>query len=138
MKGTVFCDGGALGNPGPGGSGTVLYDEQGREVATDQVYLGPTTNNLAEYHGLLLGLNLARKYGVDHIHIKMDSELVVRQVQGRYKVKHPGLLPLWREVMEKLGRFSGWDVTHVPREENRVADQLVREIVRRHAGASGR
>jgi len=134
MVATLFCDGGARGNPGPAGAAAVLYDAQGAELDCRQAYLGAATNNVAEYQGLLMGLAMARDHGVARLEVRMDSELIVRQLRGEYKVRHPGLLPLWQKALQLLRSFTAWNVEHVPREQNKRADRLVNEAIDR-AGA---
>ncbi len=130
-RGHLFCDGGARGNPGPAGAGAVLYDDQGRELASRGKYIGSATNNVAEYWGVVLGLALARGQGLKSIHLNLDSELVVRQLKGEYRVRHPGLQPLWREVKKQLCDFDYWEACHIPRNKNTVADRLVNEAIDR-------
>jgi len=129
--GRLFCDGGARGNPGPAGCGAVLYDGEGRMLEQRGEYLGRATNNVAEYRGLLLGLSLARAHGVQSLDVSLDSELIVRQINGQYKVRHPELRTLWDEVMRELRGFASWKVGHVRREQNAVADRLVNEAIDR-------
>lgn len=124
----LYCDGGARGNPGPAGAGAVLLiDEQ--VVDKTGKYLGRATNNSAEYQGLLLGLELARGHQVQNLAIYLDSELIVKQILGTYKVKHAGLLPLWQAVKKELGRFNNWSIKHVPRSMNKLADQMVNQAI---------
>ena len=120
----LFTDGASRGNPGQAGAGAVLLGENGEELAACSTYLGTCTNNVAEYRALLLGLTEARRLGCAELAISLDSELIVRQIQGRYKVKHEALLPLYTQVREQLARFDRWTITHVPRSENARADQL--------------
>jgi len=133
----LYCDGGARGNPGPAGAGAVLVAPQGKILGTRSRFLGAATNNVAEYRGVLLGLELARSHGVRRICLCLDSELVVRQLTGQYRVRHPELRRLWTAVHQELKHFSGWEAVHVPRRENRQADRLVNEAVERHATVSG-
>lgn len=128
---TLFADGGSRGNPGPAGAGAVLYDAQGREMAAISRYLGQATNNVAEYTALNLGLAEARRLGASEITVKMDSELVVRQLQGSYKVKAPGLKPLYNEARRLLQGFRRATVAHVRRELNRRADELANQAMDR-------
>ncbi|MBN1595060.1 ribonuclease HI family protein [candidate division FCPU426 bacterium] len=137
MTGYVFCDGGARGNPGPAAAAAVLFDPRQRRLDQTQKYLGITTNNVAEYEGLLLGLGLAQAHGVRNIHLRLDSELVVRQLLGEYKVKHPALRPLWQKAQTLLKAFAGREIRHVPREENSAADRLVNESLDRHVRGGG-
>lgn len=125
----LHTDGAARGNPGPAGAGAVLYDATGEEIATVVQYLGETTNNQAEYQALLLGLDKAIELKIESIEIKMDSELIVRQIQGLYKVKHEGLRPLYLAVMEKLKQFKAFKISHVRRELNKRADELSNEAI---------
>jgi ribonuclease HI len=120
----LFSDGAARGNPGPAGAGAVLMDAEGRVVARLGRFLGIQTNNYAEYMGLLLGLRHARSLGVKELEVLADSELLIRQLQGRYQVKSPTLRPLYEEAKGLLKQFSRVKLTHVPREQNKVADEM--------------
>jgi ribonuclease HI len=132
VKVIVHVDGGARGNPGPAAGAAVLRSDDGELLSMDSELLGVTTNNVAEYRGLLLGLDLARQHGVQELAIRLDSELIVRQLTGEYRVKAPELKVLWAEAQRRLGRFSRWDVAHVPREANAEADRLVNRSIDRH------
>lgn len=121
---TLHTDGGSRGNPGPAGAGAVIYDGQDREVAALSRYLGRTTNNVAEYQALLLGLAEAKKLGAAELTVKMDSELIVRQLSGQYRVKAPGLKPLYAEAKQLLRSFASVNIQHVRREFNKRADEL--------------
>jgi ribonuclease HI len=132
VKATLYADGGSRGNPGPAASGAVLYDENGdvlREIGT---YLGVTTNNVAEWTALLEGLRAALSVGVDELRVRLDSELVVKQLSGAYRVKHPGLIPLYNEAKQLLRRFAEVEVRHVRRAENAAADALVNSVLDAH------
>ena len=132
VRATLFADGGSRGNPGPAASGAVLYDEGGdvlREIGT---FLGVTTNNVAEWTALVEGLKAAAELGVDELDVRMDSELVVKQLNGEYRVKHPGLIPLHAQAKGLLRRFGRVDVRHVPRKENAAADALVNQVLDAH------
>ncbi len=134
MKVTIFADGGSRGNPGPAASGAVLTDEQGdvlREVGT---FLGVTTNNVAEWTGLITGLEAALDLGATDVTVRLDSELVVKQLSGQYRVKHPGLVPLHAKAKTLLRRFERTDVGHVPRKQNAAADALVNQTLDAHRG----
>jgi ribonuclease HI len=120
----IHIDGGSRGNPGDAGYGVYVQDGEGAEVARLYGYLGVATNNVAEYQGLINGLRFALEQGARRVHVYSDSELVVRQIEGRYKVKHPSMVPLFREASALLGRFTRWTMTHVPREQNKEADKL--------------
>ena len=121
----LHADGASLGNPGAGGAGAVIYDDQGRVAAEITQPLGPAvTNNEAEYQALRLGLARLKDLGARKIRIRLDSELAVRQVKGEYQVKSPRLAGLFREVMGLLAGFEVYDIAHVRRELNRAADAL--------------
>lgn len=120
----LFTDGASRGNPGQAGAGAVLYDGDSLELAAKSVYLGTCTNNVAEYKALLIGLQEALRLGCTELTIALDSELIVRQLQGRYKVKNETLLLLFNEVREHLARLGKWSIVHVPRAQNARADQL--------------
>jgi ribonuclease HI len=121
----VHVDGGARGNPGPAAIGVVTSTPDGEVVDELAEPIGEATNNVAEYRALLRGLERARELGATEVEVVNDSELVARQVQGAYKVKHPGLRPLYDQAMEALRGFERWSVRSVPRDQNAHADQLV-------------
>lgn len=125
----LYTDGGARGNPGPAGIGAVIKNPQGLTIATFKQAIGEATNNVAEYRALLLGLSQAAHLGAAEVAVHMDSELVVRQMLGRYKIKEPALKALAGEVLKLMKRFSQVSFTHVPREQNRDADRLVNEAI---------
>jgi ribonuclease HI len=132
VKATMFADGGSRGNPGPAASGAVLFDEAGavlREVGT---FLGVATNNVAEWTGLLTGLEAALELGVDDLTVRLDSELVVKQISGAYRVKNEGLIPLHAKAKVLLRKFAHVDVKHVPRKQNAAADALVNQVLDAH------
>jgi ribonuclease HI len=122
-------DGGARGNPGPAGVGVVLTDDSGRELDRANAYIGETTNNVAEYRALLLGLDRARALGVKDLEIVNDSELVARQLTGEYRVKKEDLRLLHGQALQALGAFDRWSIRSVPRAKNEVADELVNEAI---------
>jgi ribonuclease HI len=124
---TVYSDGASRGNPGPAGYGAWVRNEETGDVAELSGYLGIATNNVAEYHGLLAGLRFALDHGGGSVLVRADSELLVRQLRGEYRVRHPGLVPLYREALRLLGQFDRWTAEHVPREENRQADRLANQ-----------
>lgn len=126
---TLFADGGARGNPGPAGSGAVLLDEGGTVIAELSRFLGHATNNVAEYTGLIIGLEEALRRGVDELDVRMDSLLVVQQMKGIWRIKHPGLKPLALRAGELLARFPKRTVEHVPREQNGLADAMVNRAI---------
>ncbi|MDD3926185.1 MAG: ribonuclease HI family protein, partial [bacterium] len=125
----LYTDGGARGNPGPAGIGFVLLDSDDNSLAEEGRYIGEATNNVAEYRALLLGLEWALAMGIDKLSVYADSELMVRQLKGEYKVKNDGLIPLYQEAMRSARRFSSISFTHIPRAKNRRADKLVNRAV---------
>jgi ribonuclease HI len=125
MKVIVHVDGGARGNPGPAAAACVLSTPDGGVLAERAELLGTATNNVAEYRALLLGLECARELGATEVEVIGDSELIAKQVQGLYKVKHEAMRPLHRQALESLGRFDGWSIRTVPRAQNARADALV-------------
>lgn len=131
----VHVDGGARGNPGPAGVAAVVTAPDGALLAERGDYIGEATNNVAEYRAVLLGLELARELGAREVELVNDSELVARQIGGQYKVKHPGLRPLFAETMRQLREFDRWSVRNVRREANERADQLVNEALDAAPGA---
>jgi ribonuclease HI len=121
----IHTDGAARGNPGPAGAGAVLRDAgDGSLVAEIATFLGIRTNNYAEWIAVQLALDEALVQGATHVDLRLDSELVARQISGRYRVKHPDLKPIHARVMAQLGRLAGYTVGHVPRELNKEADRL--------------
>jgi probable phosphoglycerate mutase len=120
----VYADGAARGNPGPAGAGAVLLDEDGRVVAELARPLGRATNNVAEYNGLILGLEEAKRRGATSVDVRMDSMLVVQQMRGLWRIKHPGLKPLALRAGALLGSFPEREIRHIPRDENSLADVL--------------
>ena len=125
-------DGGSRGNPGPAGAGAVLFDPAGEKKGEVSRYLGETTNNVAEYQALLLGLKMALDLGVKNLEIFADSQLVVQQLKGAYQVKTPHLLPLWREARQTLQKFEACAISHFDRSCNHEADRLARQAIDRH------
>ncbi|MCI5222106.1 MAG: reverse transcriptase-like protein [Candidatus Electrothrix sp. AR4] len=121
---TLFTDGASRGNPGEAGAGSILLDADGEELAARSLYLGQCTNNVAEYRALILGLQSALELKCGRLEIFLDSQLIVRQIQGQYKVKNATLKPLFEEVKELLARVDNWSIAHVPRKENKRADEL--------------
>jgi ribonuclease HI len=120
----IHIDGAARGNPGPAGLGVVLYGPDGQTLERLCRYIGEATNNVAEYRALLLALERAEALGLAEVEIYSDSELLVRQIQGRYRVHHPGLRPLFAEARERMGRLRRVTIQHVRREANAEADAL--------------
>jgi ribonuclease HI len=124
----IFCDGGSRGNPGPAGIGAVVLDasrEPATVIATVSETIGIATNNVAEYQALISGLEAAADFGARRVEVRADSQLLIRQLEGRYRVKNAGLQPLYRRAMELLRSYAEVDLQHVYREENTEADALV-------------
>jgi ribonuclease HI len=121
----VNVDGGARGNPGPAAIAAVISTPEGQVIEQRGERIGRATNNVAEYRALLLGLERARELGAREVELVGDSELVVRQVKGEYKVKHADLKRLRDRVADALEHFDAWSIRHVRREDNAAADELV-------------
>ena len=121
---TVYADGASRGNPGPASIGAVVYDENGREVHTVSRRLGRATNNEAEYQAAIAGLESALALGGGDVDLRMDSQLIIRQLQFRYKVRNARLLPFFNRILELRRQFEGFTMEHVPRERNKRADEL--------------
>ena len=129
MKVVVHVDGGARGNPGPAAAAAVVSTPAGDVLDEAHEYLGVATNNVAEYRGLLLGLDRARALGADEVEVVNDSELVAKQVTGEYRVKNASMKPLHAEAMAALGAFEAWTIRSVPRAQNADADALVNQAL---------
>ena len=129
------CDGGARGNPGPGASAYILSDAAGNEVEARGEYLGSVTNNVAEYRALISGLESAVRHAVSALDVSMDSELVVRQMTGQYRVKHEGLKPLHALARAAASKIGSVKWSSVRREDNTRADQLVNDTLDRILGS---
>jgi ribonuclease HI len=135
VEATLFADGGSRGNPGPAASAAILIAPGGDLLEEIGAYLGVATNNVAEWTALLLGLEAASKRGIRRLTVRLDSELVVKQLRGEYRVKHAALQPLYRRAMRLLRAFDSVDIGHVPRKENVVADRLVNRVLDQEANA---
>jgi ribonuclease HI len=130
VKVVVHVDGGARGNPGPAAAAAVITaGDDGTVLDEVSAYLGETTNNVAEYRGLLLGLERAAALGATEVEVVNDSELVAKQLNGEYKVKHPDMKALHAEAREALSRFDAWSIRSVPRAQNAEADALVNQAL---------
>ncbi len=127
----AYADGASRGNPGPSSLGIVLYDEAGGELHRSSRSVGHATNNQAEYRAAIAALEAALGAGAREVELRMDSELVVRQLSGRYRVRNPRLIPLHKRILDLRSRFQRVTVRHVPREQNRVADRLANEALDR-------
>jgi ribonuclease HI len=134
VKATLFTDGGARGNPGPAAYGYVLEDEDGETMAAHGEAIGIATNNVAEYSALLAGLRRAAELGVTELDVVSDSELMVRQMLGQYKVKNEALRDLWEEAGTLARRVGRVSYRNVRREHNQLADRLVNEALDAAAG----
>ncbi|MBE7180744.1 MAG: ribonuclease HI family protein [Terriglobus roseus] len=130
----AHCDGGARGNPGPAGYGAVITDEAGTKLAELSEYLGKRTNNFAEYSGLLGVLQWSLDHNVSHLRVVSDSELMVKQVQGRYKVNSPDLRPLFEEARRRIGQLTSFQISHALRHKNKDADRLANKAMDRGMG----
>jgi ribonuclease HI len=128
---TAHIDGGARGNPGPSGYGVVIHDASGSKVAELSEYLGHHTNNYAEYQGLLAVLRYAVEHGIKALQVVSDSELMVRQMKGIYKVKHPELRKLYEEAQQLVRKLDYFEIRHALREQNVDADRLANEAMDR-------
>jgi ribonuclease HI len=128
-KVVVNVDGGARGNPGPAAIAAVVQDADGQVLQEKGEKIGRATNNVAEYRALLLGIEMARGLGASELELVGDSELIVRQVEGKYKVKDAALRELHTEVKRALELFESWSIRHVRREHNAEADRLVNEAL---------
>lgn len=129
MKVVVHVDGGARGNPGPAAAAAVVSAPDGQVLDEAAELLGETTNNVAEYRGLLLGLERARALGATSVEVINDSELVAKQIGGAYKVKNEVLKPLYERALRELQAFEEWSIRSVPRAENKAADALVNKAL---------
>lgn len=131
---TAHCDGGSRGNPGPAGFGAVVEDERGQVVARLSEFLGVQTNNYAEYAGLLAVLKWALEHGKTRLRVVSDSELMVKQMKGQYKVASPGLRPLWEEARGLARKLEKFEMSHTLRGGNKEADRLANEAMDRGMG----
>lgn len=127
----IYSDGGARGNPGPAGIGVLICDEKNRPLLEHGEVIGETTNNVAEYTAVIVALELAKQFKPEEISYFVDSQLVAFQVSGKYKVKTPHILALWKQVKEKEKAFKRVTFTHVPREnpDLRIVDGLVNQAL---------
>ena len=131
-------DGASRGNPGPASYAVILRGPGGRSRFEVAKYIGQATNNVAEYYGLITALDYAAAHGIHHLLVRSDSELLVRQMQGRYKVKSPDLRPLYERARTMASGLAYFAIEHVPREQNREADDLANLALDRTASRSGR
>ncbi len=134
---TAYCDGGSRGNPGPAGYGVFLQGPDGEALAELSEFLGRATNNVAEYQGLLAALDYALKSGHARLKVVADSELLVKQIQGRYKVNSPDLRPLYEEAKRRIARLDAFRIEHVLRGKNKQADKLANLAMDKGTGRTG-
>ncbi len=125
----AYIDGASRGNPGPAAAGFTLTDSAGTQLQAKAFFLGQATNNIAEYTSLVKALEAAKKIGAEQLMLFSDSELLVRQINGQYKVKSEQIRPLFRQAVNLLGEFKTWKVRHIAREKNREADRLVNQAL---------
>ncbi len=130
----MYIDGASLGNPGSSGAGIVSYDESGNELWRESVHLGTMTNNMAEYEALVRALRKAREMEIESVLVYTDSELVARQVTGSYKVKNDRLRIYLQEAHRLIGEFGKFEIQHIPREKNGLADKLAKSAAARQPG----
>ena len=129
-KVVIKTDGACRGNPGPAAIGAVIRDEQGNIITTISRAIGTTTNNQAEYRAIIAALEKAIELGARQVDLHSDSELVVRQIRGRYRVKKASLRELYQKVVQLQGKLQAFTVTRIPREENREADRLANKALK--------
>ncbi len=130
----AYCDGGSRGNPGPSGYGVSIEDEHGAPLAELSEFLGVKTNNVAEYSGLLAALAYALEHGHERLRVVSDSELMVKQMKGQYRVNSPELRPLYDEAKKRAGQLKKFEITHVLRGKNKDADRLANEAMDKGTG----
>ncbi|HHN65147.1 MAG TPA: ribonuclease HI family protein [Nitrospirae bacterium] len=128
-KALIYTDGASSGNPGPAGIGVVIEIDGQKKTLSE--YIGETTNNVAEYTALVRALQLAHQRRVGSVEVFTDSELLVKQLNGQYRVRNEGLLPLYRKVTSLLKSFKSSKITHIPREQNREADRLSKDAIKK-------
>src|SRR5579864_4943589 len=127
----AHCDGGARGNPGPAGYGALIQNDKGMVLAELSEFLGIRTNNYAEYSGLLGCLQYALDHGHTRLRVVSDSELMVKQIQGKYKVNSPDLKPLWQEARNRISKLEAFEISHALRHKNKDADRLANDAMDR-------
>ncbi len=128
----IYTDGASKGNPGIASAGVVIKDEHGNNIALIKKYLGVMTNNSAEYQALLIGLAEAVRRDCRKIQIFMDSELIVKQIKGQYRVKNENLKPMYLEAIKFLKKIGKYDIVHIVRSKNKLADSLANEAIKEH------
>jgi ribonuclease HI len=128
-KVTIYTDGASRGNPGPAAIGVIIKDETGKVVTSISQRLGVTTNNQAEYHAIITALEKALTLGARHVVLKSDSELIVKQINGLYKIKNIALRPLYQEAVRLIGSFDSFSISYIPRAQNAAADALANQAL---------
>lgn len=127
---TIFTDGASLHNPGPSAIGAIIKDQPGQIIARISRGIGHATNNQAEYRAVIAALEEAIRLGARQVRLNADSELIVRQLQGKYRVKNAALKPLYQQVKQLLSRLESFTINHIPREQNKEADNLANAALR--------
>ncbi len=125
----IYADGGSRGNPGPAGIGVVILDARKKKVKEVFKYIGETTNNNAEYNALICGLEEVRGLGGDEVIVNLDSELIVKQINGEYRVKNSDIKPLFGKAIDALKNFKSFEIRHIDRSKNKEADKLVNKAI---------
>lgn len=125
----IYADGAARGNPGPAAIGATLKDEKGKLITQISRRIGITTNNQAEYQAIIAALEQAIDLGAKYIKLHSDSELVVKQINGKYKVKKSALRPLYQKIVRLIGSLEGFTIAHIPRQQNKEADNLANQAL---------
>jgi len=125
----IYADGASLGNPGLAAIGAIIKGEQGRLIARISQCIGQATNNQAEYRAIIAALEEAVRFGAEEVDIMSDSELVVKQLNGQYRVKKASLRPLYQKVAQLIGSLAAFTITQIPREQNREADRLAKKAL---------
>ena len=125
----IHTDGGSRGNPGPAAAGFVLTNESKKLLLAKAVFLGDATNNVAEYNGLIKALEMAKKLNARTIEAFSDSELMVKQINGQYRVKNAGLKPLYGKCLDSLAEFESWQLSYIARDKNKKADAMVNKAL---------
>jgi len=125
----LYADGGSRGNPGPAGIGIIILDGAKKKIKESFKYIGETTNNIAEYNALILGLEEALALKADEVIVNLDSELIVKQLNGEYKVKDAGMKELFGRALNMLKRFGSFEIRHIDRAKNKEADRLVNKAI---------
>ena len=128
-KAIIFADGASRGNPGPASIGVTIKDKRGKLITFISQRIGRATNNQAEYKAIITAVEEATRVGTKQVDIRLDSELVVKQINGKYRVKKATLKPLYQQVMQLLGSLENFTITHIPRRQNKEADHLANKAL---------